>query len=697
MKSPSQSNNTYSFSFQSENPIESIDEDTDGLNRNNFSKNLAENIKNYFKNNNNSITIGLMGDWGSGKTSILNLTKIHLKDSDIKIMDFNPWIYSSYNQLIEQFFDELISQFTEDTEHTLIKELKSYNFKLNKSNFVKSILPTIASIGNSHAGEILNQTLNMDNEEKSLEKIKNRINEELKNHQILCIIDDLDRLDTHEINEMFKLIKIMANFDNIIYIMAFDKNRISEALNTNYSDKFIEKIINVPLEVPLISNIELENILMKKLDILSKKHNIFFEDIRFDPFINSDYLYSETEGLISFFKNIRDIKRFINVLEFNIELIKNEVDFVDFIVITAIQLFKPKIYEKIKHNESLLVRKTISLDEYPLYPEIALKEQKEFENIVEDDETIKYILQMLFPKMELIYETKYVPDDPETNSDPIYESRLSICHKNHFKTYFKLDTLLKEISEYEISITIDLINSKKENETTKQFNNFKEMNKLNLFIRRLNNRIDQIKEPIFLLTLLSTFDEKIFNIFPLENIYYQLICEIKNNRFKIIKNEFNNINNLDFLYKLITHIENNNIIEYYEHDEIILSEREINELKEIILEKFKIMLKTQNEYAEENIIGVIKLGTQLELNAEVDNFINELISTKIGLLILLNSFISSKSERFYETEIQKMSDLIVDLNIIKQQIDKHYEEIKDKLVVKKFLKGYELWLDDIID
>ena len=175
---------------------------------------------------------------------------------------------------------------------------------------------------------------------------------------------------------------------------------------------------------------------------------------------------------------MRDIKRFINVLEFNIELIKNEVNSIDFIIITAFQLFKPEVFEKIKYNESLLVRETLPLQDYPLNPEIARKEQDEFEKIVENDETIKYILQKLFPKMDFIYDTKYSPNDPIYDLKPAYESDLMICHENNFKTYFKLNTILKEISEYEISITIDLINSKKENEVFKQFNNFYEMGKL---------------------------------------------------------------------------------------------------------------------------------------------------------------------------------------------------------------------------
>ena len=121
------------FTFTTEKPIESIIEDEKGLNINNYAEYLAKNIENYFKYNSDSLTIGLMGEWGSGKTSILNLTEIHLKNSDVIVMKFNPQIYSSYNQLIEQFFDELIKQFYSENNYDLGDRIREYWIKINKT------------------------------------------------------------------------------------------------------------------------------------------------------------------------------------------------------------------------------------------------------------------------------------------------------------------------------------------------------------------------------------------------------------------------------------------------------------------------------------------------------------------------------------------------------------------------------------
>ena len=111
----------------------------DTLNRKNFAKSLASNIQNYFERQdvNNCLTIGLMGEWGSGKTSLLNMTEEYLKDSKIKIIKFNSWLYSSYNQLVGQFFDELIMEFADSRDVSLTGFLRQYKIKVNELELAK--------------------------------------------------------------------------------------------------------------------------------------------------------------------------------------------------------------------------------------------------------------------------------------------------------------------------------------------------------------------------------------------------------------------------------------------------------------------------------------------------------------------------------------------------------------------------------
>lgn len=690
-------NEKIDFTFTNEKPIESITEDKKGLNINNYAEYLAKNIENYFKYNQDSITIGLMGEWGSGKTSILNLTENFLENTDVKVMKFNPWIYSSYNQLIEQFFDELIKQFYSEKNYTLGNNIREYWLKINKSDLAKKTFIHLIASKNNTIANILNDLFKYDSKEKSLEKLKNDINTKLLGHKIVCIIDDLDRVSTTEIYEMFKLIKIMADFNNIIYILSFDKKIIAKSLDDEYIDgeKYIEKIINISLDVPLATDLELKNILINGLTTLSKKHDIELDEDRLNNILDEwDYETKKRYGILYFFKTIRDIKRFNNLLEFNIELIKNEVNFEDFIAITAIQIFKPEIYEKIKYNESLLVKYPISKNEYSSNPEIAKTEQQEFENIIEDNDNLNHILKTLFPKMSFIYNTRFISDYSST-----YDEKLLICHPDHFKTYFKLNPIVKTITEEEISIILDYINYKKEQEILEAFKNLNEKDKLDKFFEVLNNRANKIKEPEFFLNLIFSldkkFNEEIFNKnrHVLKEICLMLIIKINSkNRFEILNKEYYNMNHLNFLFELFIHIKNHNNLSGLKN-EVILTETELNELENIIKDKYILMLKKHLNYITYNIINVFKLGRDLKLENEFRNAIDNLISTKEGLLQFLKSYMYPDMNSFLESEISDASHFS-NMETIKEKIDENYDEIKDVFEVKKFLKEYEMWKTD---
>jgi len=96
--------------FKPDQPIHSKKDDI--LNRSSFSEALGEAILSYKEKN--SVVVGLFGEWGSGKTSIINMALEHIdtisrnKDNERPIIiKFNPWNFSEQNQLIAQFFRQL--------------------------------------------------------------------------------------------------------------------------------------------------------------------------------------------------------------------------------------------------------------------------------------------------------------------------------------------------------------------------------------------------------------------------------------------------------------------------------------------------------------------------------------------------------------------------------------------------------------
>ncbi|MBY0403358.1 MAG: KAP family NTPase [Cyanobacteria bacterium] len=114
--------------------------DPDLLGRNVFSKKIADEILNW--DDNQSLILALYGDWGSGKTSVLNQIKLNIldeeskvienADSKITIIDFNPWAATTKIEIIKLFFEKLIHSVESENDKQinnkkLIKVLKKYS------------------------------------------------------------------------------------------------------------------------------------------------------------------------------------------------------------------------------------------------------------------------------------------------------------------------------------------------------------------------------------------------------------------------------------------------------------------------------------------------------------------------------------------------------------------------------------------
>lgn len=114
--------------FKEDCPISLLEDDK--LNRREFAESLAQAILNHKKEN--CLTISLMGKWGSGKTSIINMVEDYWNQSDSGniIVHFDPWYFSNRDDLIFQFFDILSNIPEKDfTDKININNLK----KLGKS------------------------------------------------------------------------------------------------------------------------------------------------------------------------------------------------------------------------------------------------------------------------------------------------------------------------------------------------------------------------------------------------------------------------------------------------------------------------------------------------------------------------------------------------------------------------------------
>lgn len=111
---------------------------------------------------------------------------------------------------------------------------------------------------------------------------------------------------------------------------------------------YLEKVVQIPFEIPAISEQDVNHLLLKELNELLKD----FPENRFDE---KHWNHVFHGGFKYFFRNIRDVTRYINSLKFSFGLVKDEVNFVDYLAITAIQVFMPEVYYGIRDNKEVFI------------------------------------------------------------------------------------------------------------------------------------------------------------------------------------------------------------------------------------------------------------------------------------------------------------------------------------------------------
>ena len=177
--------------FYSDKPISSSKEDV--LNRSNFARQLAKALVSL--NNEDTFTVGLFGNWGSGKTSLVNMTLQEIENLQqesgkrIIIVHFEPWNFSDTEQLLTQFFIHLSNVLKSKKDEGLKKVGDALEKYSDAFGFVE-LIPEVGikgKIGAFFAKKIVastGRTLKKNADEKDVLKQKKIVEESLKKKRI---------------------------------------------------------------------------------------------------------------------------------------------------------------------------------------------------------------------------------------------------------------------------------------------------------------------------------------------------------------------------------------------------------------------------------------------------------------------------------------------------------------------------------
>ena len=324
----------------------------DTLGRNNIALEIVNGLLAYSKKNKDALTISITGEWGSGKTTLMEYIKLQLKnsiDDNFKLISFNPWMFFKDESIKEAFLMHLALSL-KGSEARITKAAEKLTELLKAFRWVKYVHPIAGKIQ-----EGIESVTTPLGEKLDVHEIKEEINTILRkgNKKILVFIDDIDRLMPSQISELFQTISLITNFSNIIYIVAFDREIVIDAIGKDFNNKgqeYLEKIIQVDYEIPTIQDDKLEYIFYRQVQEIAKVVKVQF-DMRA---LKSLWSY---HGLKDYFQNLRDYKRFFNSLSFRMPIIADEINPVDFLIIEAVRIFDYSSYNKFYKGYRVNARK----------------------------------------------------------------------------------------------------------------------------------------------------------------------------------------------------------------------------------------------------------------------------------------------------------------------------------------------------
>ena len=325
-----------SMSIAGDNPIRR--QEDDALGRLGMAKSFARQV--LALDVASGVVVGVLGPWGSGKTSFVNLAREEFNQQNVPILDFNPWMFSGAEQLVESFFIEISAQLKALPGFVEVgKGLEEYGEAFSGMGWLPLVGPWIERA--SGAAKVLGKVLQ--NRKQGIGGRREAVDIALAELRkpIVVVLDDIDRLSTNEIRDVFKLVRLTASFPNIVYVLAFDRERVEEALGEQGvpGRAYLEKILQVAVDLPVVPFQVLNQLIFSAIDGS-------LADIekpgRFDEQVWPDVFMEVIRPLI---RNMRDVRRYAAAIHGTVRGLEGQIALADVLSLEAIRVFLPDVFK----------------------------------------------------------------------------------------------------------------------------------------------------------------------------------------------------------------------------------------------------------------------------------------------------------------------------------------------------------------
>lgn len=249
-------------------------------------------------------TVGVFGDWGSGKTSILKMASEHLdQDDETLVLWFNGWLFEGYDQAKVSLMERLVEALLQNQRSSVkVKKLAVRLFRrINWLRVAASTLkvggafavggPPVAALAAAGdlpelatmAGKVLEEIDDgkLDDYLKESEDSTFHHNvlgfredfeallDEAKVSRLVVMIDDLDRCLPATIIDTLEAVKLFLSVGRVAFVIGADERLIQYAVRERFPElpgeradvgrDYLEKLIQYPVRIPSLSRSEVQS------------------------------------------------------------------------------------------------------------------------------------------------------------------------------------------------------------------------------------------------------------------------------------------------------------------------------------------------------------------------------------------------------------------------------------------------------
>lgn len=411
------------------------------------------------------IVIGLEGRWGSGKTSLMNMLKAEFSDlnlPDVHTITISPWLNGDSSPLVTSLLEPMATilekidaggtaQATDGRSgraraSEVVNLIREYGPKTARGAASIAKVASYFIPGTQAAGDFLAEAANV--ADKLLpagptpSEIKQKIINQIEKLDInfIVILDDLDRLEPAQAVEVVRLVRSVADFPRVAYLMCYDREVLAHALKIGLhvedGDLFLQKIVQLTFNIPLPEPFDL------RTQFLDETKSFYKEVIGSEA---SGYLLEDLKRAIDedgmHLSTPREVKIVLNSIRFLFPQVKDDVYFPDF---CRLQLIKTTNYKLYKWLENYLsIRSVLSTGDASVSQEERRNIGNELKDLLPSDD---------YSSMRSIWYLKYFIPGLDDNTEPekrvfctirpldAFEATKNkrLGSPNHYRFYFAL-------------------------------------------------------------------------------------------------------------------------------------------------------------------------------------------------------------------------------------------------------------------